>query len=206
MTSVSLPNPVRAGRSPRRAPVVVVAVVLAAVVVAGLVGVVAWRMLAGAGPDEGPDAALSTVAAIDVDLPAGWVADDLREVDRKAGVVARANRSAPAAAFLARAVAGELEADATLDAIGAQTEQALTRSLAGFELVGRDRTTLDGHDGVRIDYRQPGAGGAVMRARMVIVPMADRTYYLTVRAADSDFDAVGADAVLAAAGAQLSAS
>jgi hypothetical protein len=200
MTAVSIPQPAATVRSPGRRRYL--AAGLAAVVALAAIGVIGWRTIDGRGSNArgaGPPAA----EALDVRFPSGWSAAELTDVDRRAGVVARADRRAPAGTFLARAVVGELEADVTLAALGEQTEQALARSLVGFQLVQRDVTELAGRDGVRIDYRQPGDGGAGMRTAMVIVPQPQRTYYLSVRAADAEFAQVGADALLAAAAAAI---
>ena len=180
----ALPSPVTGGHRRR---LVAVALVVAAAVAGGATA----ALLGRDGPpasDAGPGTAATDRGGepLAVDLPDGWAPGTPTGADRTAGLVAKAPRRDPAASFLVRSVdtgvgAGS-GADVRLDALATSTSRALAAAVAGYDEVSSGVVRVAGRDVVRLVYDQ-GTGRATARPVLGVLPLDDRTVYVTVRTA-----------------------
>jgi hypothetical protein len=149
---------------------------------ASLLGIYLWRQ----GSDE---ESIRVVTGLQFPYPEGWTEQPLSDADKNAGLVLMVNSEQPTGSFLARTVIGQPAADLDMNKLAGDTEAALAGEIQGFELISKEVTVIGGFQAVQIDYRQDSAdppGGH--RVRMTIIPTANQTFYLTTRAARSDFN------------------
>lgn len=118
--------------------------------------------------------------------PDSWARAPVQEGDEAAGILLRLRRAEPDAAFLLRRITGKLERPFNLDDLARESEAALQEGVQDFAAIDNRQVNRGGVDVVSIEYVQ-GESGNRFRAQLLIIPRAERTFYLTFRVAASRF-------------------
>lgn len=161
-------------------------IALAAIAVAGglATGLYLWL-------SDGGETSTRVVTGVQFPYPDGWSEQALTDADRQAGLILKLDHDEPDASFLARTVVAALPQDFDVNALAADTEEALAADIEGFELIRRDVSRVGSYDAVEIDYLQQAEDEfGEHRILMVIAPTPNQTFYLTIRAERADFPAV----------------
>lgn len=157
---------------------------LAAIVVAAAAGLGTGLYFWMRGDGE----SVRVVTGVQFPYPEGWTEQPLTDADRKAGLLLKLDRQQPAASFLARTVIARLDPAVDVNKLTDDTVAALSAEIENFELVSKEVLPVGPYNAVRINYRQAGVEGAAGHQNlMVIVPTANQTFYLTLRAERGDF-------------------
>ena len=125
-----------------------------------------------------------------VPVPPEWERLTNEPTGGQPGVVLAAGRSAPAASVVIRRVGGRLAGDVDPAEVAQKAEAALRDETPGFEPIDRSVARAEEVDVARLSWRERDAGGAVFRSTMLIVPTADESFYLTLRALEAEYTAV----------------
>lgn len=159
-------------------------VLLAATVGAGT-GI--YLLLRGGGDDS-----IRVIVAVQVAYPDGWSETPLTETDRGAGLLLNLDRERPEASFLARTVIATLATDFDINQLADETEVALGSEIENFQLVRTRVSPIGNFDAVQITYLQTGEERSEpdFQVLMAIIPTPSQTFYLTLRAEESDFGRV----------------
>lgn len=203
MTSTTTPiesgyiAPVRRSRRPSL-PAVALGVVVAVLLVGA--GVLFGR----SGNDPAPAATSNSVATTagpsdvsgvldDFSYPKAWTAETLSKADQQVGIALKLQRTGPDGSFIARRLDGRLAQPFEMAGLAATTEQGLKEAIKDFRLVRTEQLRAGDQDYLRITYLQAQQPAAFAN-QLVVVPTAERTFFLTFRSADADWAKVDADA------------
>lgn len=164
------------------------------VVVAAASAGVTWFLVDnddGPKPAATPTAQASVTAApllptLSLSYPQGWKAQTMSTVDRRAGLVAKAERGAPTASFLVRAVTTTRGERVAAAALAEQTARALAAGVTGYVGVERRVVRVAGSEVVRIVYRQTVKGEPPSQTLLVLLALDGRAFYITARSAAAD--------------------
>lgn len=127
--------------------------------------------------------------------PAGWTPEPLTSADRLAGLILKVGREKPTAALTIRTIIGQLESGLNVGATADQVVDSLKKEVGNFSLVDKKTSRLKSYDTIQIRYRQgspPDQGTA--ENWLTILLTQHQTFYVTVRAAETDFRAIETDA------------
>jgi hypothetical protein len=175
-------------------------VVVVAVLLVGA-GVLFGRAGGGSKPAAATAAATGAKAAAPSDVsavlaafshPDAWASETLSKADQQVGVALKLKRTGPDASFMARRLDGKLAQPFEMAPLAATTEQGLKNAIKDFKLVRTEQLRAGAQDYLRITYLQ--AQPAAFTNQLVVVPTAERTFFLTFRSAAADWAAVEADA------------
>lgn len=139
---------------------------------------------------DGTDRGSRIEALRAVAVPPEWERLTNEPTGGQPGVVFVAGRSSPAASVVIRRVGGRLAGDVDPADVAQKAEAALRDDTPGFEPIDRSVTRAEEVDVARLSWRERDAGGAVYRSTMLIVPTADESFYLTLRALEAEYTAV----------------
>lgn len=153
------------------------------------------RAAAPSAGQQATTAAPSDVSAVlaAFQYPAGWSAQALTAADEKAGLALKLNRSGPDGSFLARRLDGKLVQPLDMAGLTATTQAALQAQIEGFGLVDAKQLKAGAQDYVQITYLQ-NTQPTEFTNRLVVIPTATRTFYLTFRSASGQWAQVERDA------------
>jgi hypothetical protein len=187
--STSAPRP-RRSSLPAVGLTVVVAVLL----------VSAGVLLGRAGSDSSPATGAKAAAPSDVravlagfSYPKAWAPDALSGADQQVGIALKLKRAGPDASFMARRLDGKLAQPFEMAPLAATTEQGLKNAIKDFRLIRTEQLRAGAQDYLRITYLQLQQPAAFTN-QLVVVPTAERTFFLTFRSAEADWAKVDSDA------------
>lgn len=143
---------------------------------------------------QGNDDSRQVVTGVQISYPLGWQEQVLSEADRNAGLLVSLEHADSDAVFLARTVIGTLADDFSIDQLSTDSRAALASEVNGFRLLSNEITNIAGLDVVRIHYEQASESASDrFQSLMIIAPRENQTFYLTLRAEDSNFAEVESD-------------
>lgn len=127
------------------------------------------------------------IAPSGMKYPSGWQeAQQIPQADKDDGVVSEAGRANPTANVVVRVVSGQLDKNFDIKTLPDQTVASLKAGLGGFSLVSKDIVKLGKHDAVSITYKI-NVGDTTLENTVIIVPTANKTFYVTFAAKPGDF-------------------
>ncbi len=125
--------------------------------------------------------------------PKTWAPETLSGADQQVGIALKLKRTGPDGSFMARRLDGKLAQPFEMAPLAATTEQGLKNAIKDFELVRTEQLRAGAQDYLRITYLQ-AQQPAGFTNQLVVVPTAERTFFLTFRSAEADWAKVDADA------------
>jgi hypothetical protein len=125
--------------------------------------------------------------------PKAWTSETLTGADQQVGIALRLKRTGPDGSFIARRLDGKLAQPFEMAPLASTTEQGLKDAIKDFKLVRTEQLRAGSQDYLRITYLQTQQPSAFTN-QLVVVPTADRTFFLTFRSAEADWAKVDLDA------------
>lgn len=199
-----LPSP-RTARRPSL-PMIGIVVAIALLVVGG--GILLGRESGDAAPTAltpqvttpaaatpGQPAAPSDVSAVlgAFTYPVAWTPEALTGPDQQVGIALKLQRTGPDGSFMARRLDGKLAQPFDMAALAVSTEQGLLAAIKDFQLVGTEQLRAGEQNYLQITYNQNQLPTAFTN-QLVVVPTAERTFFLTFRSAAGDWAKVEGEA------------
>jgi hypothetical protein len=175
-------------------PAVGLIVVAAALLIGG-------GVLVGRAVDSSPAATATTApgatpgaqAAAPSDVSAVLSAFSYPNADQQVGIALKLQRTGPDGSFIARRLDGKLAQPFEMAPLAATTEQGLKDAIKDFKLVRTEQLRAGTQDYLRITYLQTQQPMAFTN-QLVVVPTAERTFFLTFRSAEADWAKVDVEA------------
>lgn len=163
---------------------IVLAIVLAAVLLAGRVGL---------GSLAGGKEFHSELDGFSLRYPGGWKVVGREELAKYQGAfVFAAELPKRKAVFGVRVQAGETK-KVNLDEVAAALDKSLPANFADFNKLSQDKLTLNGHKALQYDYLFTAGKKEKVRERLVIVAAPKRVYHLVAWSSRANFAKVSRD-------------
>ena len=157
---------------------------LSAAVAAVLVGVAAGLYIS-LREDKGESVRVLT--GVQSPYPEGWVEQPLTDDDRAAGFVLKVDRQDPQATFLARAVLTKSGERRDASQLSEQSAWVLSMLVDDVHLITNEIKTIASVEAVQLTYRQTAEADANFETLVTVLPLPNRTFYLTMRAPAADY-------------------
>jgi hypothetical protein len=127
------------------------------------------------------------IAPSGIKYPTGWYElSRINPIDKQAGVVSAANHTHPVSQVIVRVADGALPSNFDIKTLPAETVNKLKSSLMGFKLTSDGTTSVGNNQAVSITYTTSDSRTTYEYTEL-IVPTANKSFYLTISAKQADF-------------------